>query len=431
MLSTLTSWLPAPFVVSAPHPPPDGTADEPNASTAVAPSSTAVPAAAPATAPPASAAATPPTVSQHEAPAAGFAAATTPPAASQHDAPPAGSVTDLLIAALAGEFERQGFSTRDDVASMSRGQLERVIEQAFSGRDGFLGGLPDSDLHSALLPDVAEAGDVVQCRALLQAGALPDARRRDGQPALLLAAQKGHVACIDCLLGARADLHATTPDGRTALHAACAAAYERAAVALVDAGASLCTYSRSGATPLALLSQSAFDALPVAFCGGAADGADASWIERPIDPARLCDVSTVMNSAREAMAVRLARYACGAVGTSGLEKGRDPSFPHQLYSQRTWSEATHAYFPPPFRRATVMLLMHCGRGAGVGGIALLPPELMLDVLRLLTRDAIKEEEAERRAVEATVPAALPMLDRRPVMLRGWPHVVAARAKAEL
>lgn len=365
-----------------------------------------------------------------DAPAAATPTAPAGPSAQPTAAPAApaagGSVADMLISALVAEFERQGFSSREQVASMTRAQVENVVLQFVSGEPDTLLPTREGDLKTALLPDVAEAGDERQCRALLAAGARPDARRRTGETALALAAKNGHVACVGALLGAHADPHASTPDGRTALHAACAASFEETALALVDAGASLSARSASGNTPLQLLSTSAYAALPVDLLGGAPTGSDAPWAKRPMPSRGGLDIEVALASAREAMAVRLARYATGALQASPLEIGRDPSFPRRLYEWRRWSPSVHRFFPRAFREVVWLLLLHARRGTGAGGLALLPPDLLLDVLRKLTRDDVAVAADERRAFENAVPKATsPMIDCRPVMLRGWPHVVAA------
>jgi ankyrin repeat protein len=59
-------------------------------------------------------------------------------------------------------------------------------------------------------------------RLLLAAGADPNARSNDGEPALLMFvhSERNVVECVDALLKAGADANAAAPDGRTALWAA-------------------------------------------------------------------------------------------------------------------------------------------------------------------------------------------------------------------
>ena len=332
------------------------------------------------------------------------------------------SVSDILIGVLAREFEQQGFSSRSAVASMSEEQMRVVVESALSG-GAFLGALQGHDLCAALLPDVAAAGRVEQCRGLLKAGASPDARNQMGMTALVLAGKNGHVSCVELLLQSHADVRASAPDGTTALHAACAAAEEEVAIVLLEGGALLSAATTDCRQPLELLSPSGFRALPVRYGGGASEGppfpADHEpWRTRP-GPGFSYD--ELMAAHREMTAVRLARYAAGALASSALEMGRDRSFP-EVYGTRCWSEATHHLFPEPFRLVVRMLLLHAARCAdGQTGWASLPPELVLAVCRRMTRDWVREGADEVREHERRVPRrSEPHFDERPVMLRGWP-----------
>merc|ERR1719424_881359 len=97
------------------------------------------------------------------------------------------------------------------------------------------------------------------------------------------------------------------------------------------------------------------------------------------------DIEVALASAREAMAVRLACYATGALQASPLEIGRDPSFPRRLYEWRRWSPSVHAFFPRAFREVVWLLL--------------------LDALRKLTHDDVEVAADERRAFENAVPKA--------------------------
>lgn len=101
--------------------------------------------------------------------------------------------------------------------------------------------------------DVAEAaakGDLASVRALLSAGADPDARDGRGAGALVLAARGGHVEVVRALLGAggRLDL----PDGQQNLPLAQAILQGHEAVvrALIEAGADLNAFDPHGQAPL-------------------------------------------------------------------------------------------------------------------------------------------------------------------------------------
>ena len=67
---------------------------------------------------------------------------------------------------------------------------------------------------------------------------------------MLIAAYKGHEACIRVLIAAKADVEYTDSDGRTALHFAAGSDRVSTCRLLIDEGASSCTESSDGKTPL-------------------------------------------------------------------------------------------------------------------------------------------------------------------------------------
>lgn len=134
---------------------------------------------------------------------------------------------------------------------------------------------------------VAQAGDVIQLKALLEAGTPHGATNETGETALMLAAHNGHVEAVKVLIAAGADIHAKSPQGWTALaKAAYNGETERGYVDVVevlhDAGASLDDRIFFGITPLML----------------AAGGGDASVVEWLINHG--ADVLAMNDSGRTA-----------------------------------------------------------------------------------------------------------------------------------
>ncbi|KAL3929813.1 MAG: hypothetical protein SGPRY_001799 [Prymnesium sp.] len=216
-----------------------------------------------------------------------------------------GSLNDMLAALLACSFESHGFSTREEVASMTREDVDRVCAAA---QPDLISMIMKSNLVDRMLPDFVAAGNVQHCRVILEAKADPDVRNLQGQTPLMLAASKGHEECLTCLLNAQADVLACSPDGRTALHAACATARERCAILLIAAGASLFSRAVDGSQPLYLLSRSGHRAIPSQYGGAASQGPP-----YPSDPEpwrrRELQSEGFKGNILEAKAVRLARGA--------------------------------------------------------------------------------------------------------------------------
>ena len=69
-----------------------------------------------------------------------------------------------------------------------------------------------------LLHAAAKKGDTANLLALLQQGANINAADKDGQTALMLAADKNHLQAVQTLLAHGAQINATDCKGRSALH---------------------------------------------------------------------------------------------------------------------------------------------------------------------------------------------------------------------
>jgi ankyrin repeat protein len=74
---------------------------------------------------------------------------------------------------------------------------------------------------------------------LLERSASVDIRNRDGETALLKAAEEGHTAIVELLAAASADIHAEDRRGRTALAVAAERAYADLIETLSTLGAGL------------------------------------------------------------------------------------------------------------------------------------------------------------------------------------------------
>ena len=95
----------------------------------------------------------------------------------------------------------------------------------------------------------ALAGDLVQLRAILATGVDVDARR-NGRPALNVAALNGHATCPKALLAAGASVHSSTvTDDVTALHEASFTGRAACVRALIAAGSDVNRADRYGNTP--------------------------------------------------------------------------------------------------------------------------------------------------------------------------------------
>ena len=94
--------------------------------------------------------------------------------------------------------------------------------------DGFL----DHELAEA-----AFVCDLLRVRDLLQRGASPNARDREGRPPLVSAILGNSVALVGLLLESKADVNATDPHGWTPLHFAAPAGHTAVVELLLTRGA--------------------------------------------------------------------------------------------------------------------------------------------------------------------------------------------------
>ena len=87
--------------------------------------------------------------------------------------------------------------------------------------------------------DAIERGDVQDVRDLLDRGTDVDARDRQGQTALMLAARAGHREIVEALIARRANLNTTAKYGLSALMLALVAGHPEVVRLLADAGTDL------------------------------------------------------------------------------------------------------------------------------------------------------------------------------------------------
>ncbi len=110
------------------------------------------------------------------------------------------------------------------------------------------------DLDAKLL-DAAQQNNPPNVRALLAAGADPNARAADGSTAMIYAAHFGDLGSVQALLGAKGDPNLTNRYGVGPMHEAALRADARQLRILLDAGADVDLALPQGETPLMLASR--------------------------------------------------------------------------------------------------------------------------------------------------------------------------------
>ncbi len=111
-------------------------------------------------------------------------------------------------------------------------------------------GLEAAEGPAQRLLEAAKRGDAAQVSALVREGGDPNARDRDGRPALLLAASSGRPEAVRALLRAGASPDHADRSGWTALHQAAEDGDSAVARVLLDAGAAPDLLSRNAGTAL-------------------------------------------------------------------------------------------------------------------------------------------------------------------------------------
>jgi ankyrin repeat protein len=115
---------------------------------------------------------------------------------------------------------------------------------------------PFEEHEDAKFVSACEQNELAQLEEILQRPQNPDARDRDGWPALHFAAQVGTASCMELLLESRSDLEIrATEDGSTALHCAVFNGNPKVVKVLLDAGADRNSALQGGKTALHLAIQ--------------------------------------------------------------------------------------------------------------------------------------------------------------------------------
>jgi len=156
--------------------------------------------------------------------------------------------------------------------------------------------------------DAARKGDLIEVRALLNAGADVNASHGDGMTALHWAAESGDVEMVRTLLFAGAFPDAVTRNGEyTPLHLASRAGHAEAVLALLEGGADVERLSVNGTAPLH-------------FAAASGDAASVRYLLRhgaPVDPAEWASEQTPLIFAAAANRVSAIEVL--------LEAGADPA----------------------------------------------------------------------------------------------------------
>ncbi len=97
-----------------------------------------------------------------------------------------------------------------NAAMSSSAALQAVLSQGISVN------VADRDGETALM-EAADRGNLQAVRNLISAGANVNSRDEDGETALMIAADDGHTAIVQALIAAGADVNARDEDGESAL----------------------------------------------------------------------------------------------------------------------------------------------------------------------------------------------------------------------
>ena len=107
-------------------------------------------------------------------------------------------------------------------------------------------------LHKAAIE-----GNADLVKSLIESGANPNHRSKNGFPCLIQAAEAGHLDAIEKLLDGGAEINATDNiQGMTALHAASFAGYDKIVQLLIKRGADITRKNNKDLTPLDLATNS-------------------------------------------------------------------------------------------------------------------------------------------------------------------------------
>ena len=118
---------------------------------------------------------------------------------------------------------------------------------------GTLFSMADGRTRSGKLLAAVRRGDVDAARLLLEHGADPDARDKDGWAVLHKAAWNGYVELVHPLVERGADVNAELEDGQTPLFLACYAGHLGIIESLLSHGADVNVRDKWGRTPVEIV----------------------------------------------------------------------------------------------------------------------------------------------------------------------------------
>ncbi len=149
---------------------------------------------------------------------------------------------DLITAASEGDTTKVKYLLHNDSGITAEDCSTAIFAASASGHDDVVTLLlPRVTQKKALLAALGMAagfGHTTTLRTLLQAGADPNTKDKDGGTVLMLAAQEGHIECVKALINAGAQVSATNTDGDTALTLAAKQGHSEIVELLQEAGAS-------------------------------------------------------------------------------------------------------------------------------------------------------------------------------------------------